>query len=68
MPLAYSFFGVIPIRATTAEILYFFLPYYLVQLSVFSWLNHRSRSALLSDIYSLVLCFPLAVNGRAGYA
>jgi len=62
VPLAYSFFGVIPIRASTAEILYFFLPYYLVQLSVFSWLNHRSRSALLSDIYSLVLCFPLAVT------
>jgi cellulose synthase (UDP-forming) len=62
VPLAYSFFGVIPIRANTAEILYFFLPYYLVQLSAFSWLNHRSRSALLSDIYSLVLCFPLAVT------
>ncbi len=62
VPLAYSFFGVIPIRASAAEILYFFLPYYLVQLSVFSWLNHRSRSALLSDIYSLVLCFPLAVT------
>lgn len=62
VPLVYSFFGVIPVRASTAEILYFFLPYYLVQFSVFSWLNHRSRSALLSDIYSLVLCFPLAVT------
>lgn len=62
MPLAYSFLGVIPLRATPAELLYFFLPYYLVQLSVFSWLNYRSRSALLSDIYSLVLCFPLAVT------
>jgi cellulose synthase (UDP-forming) len=62
VPLAYSFLGVIPIRASTPEVLYFFLPYYLVQLSVFSWLNHRSRSALLSDIYSLVLCFPLAVT------
>ncbi|MEP0911922.1 glycosyltransferase [Leptolyngbya sp. GB1-A1] len=62
MPLAYSFLGVIPLRATAAELLYFFLPYYLVQLSVFSWLNYRSRSALLSDIYSLVLCFPLALT------
>lgn len=60
MPLAYSFLGVIPLRATPAELMYFFLPYYLVQLTVFSWLNHRSRSALLSDIYSLVLTFPLA--------
>jgi cellulose synthase (UDP-forming) len=62
MPLAYSFLGVIPIRATVQEMLYFFLPYYLVQLTVFSWLNHRSRSALLSDIYSLVLAFPLVLT------
>jgi cellulose synthase (UDP-forming) len=33
-----------------------------VQLTVFSWLNYRSRSALLSDIYSLVLTFPLALT------
>ena len=59
-PLAYSFLGAIPIKANAAEILYFFLPYYVVQLSVFSWLNYRSRSALLSDIYSVVLTFPLA--------
>ncbi|NER78389.1 MAG: glycosyltransferase [Leptolyngbya sp. SIO1D8] len=62
MPLVYTFFRVIPIQATTAEVLYFFLPYYMVQLTVFGWLNHRSRSALLSDVYSLVLIFPLAVT------
>ena len=61
-PLGYSFLGAIPIKANTAEILYFFLPYYVVQLSVFSWLNSRSRSALLSDIYSVVLTFPLALT------
>jgi cellulose synthase (UDP-forming) len=60
IPLAYSFLGVIPVRATGAELIYFFLPYYVMQLSVFSWLNFRSRSALLSDIYSLVLAIPLA--------
>ena len=62
IPLAYSFLGVIPVRATTSELLYFFLPYYLVQITAFAWLNSRSRSALLSDIYSLVLCFPLALT------
>jgi len=59
-PLAYSFLHVVPLKASVEELLYFFLPYYVVQLSVFSWLNHRSRSALLSDIYSLVLAVPLA--------
>ncbi len=62
IPLAYAFLGVIPIRATTAEAFYYFIPYYLVQIITTSWLNHRSRSALLADIYSLVLCFPLALT------
>ncbi len=62
IPLAFSFLGVIPIRATANELMYFFLPYYVVQLTFFSWLNHQSRSALLSDIYSLVLTFPLALT------
>ncbi|MGQ4650655.1 glycosyltransferase [Lyngbya aestuarii] len=62
MPLVYSFVGIIPLRATGAELVYFFLPYYLVQLTVFSWLNYRSRSALLSDIYSIILAFPLAIT------
>jgi cellulose synthase (UDP-forming) len=62
MPLAYSFLGVLPLRASAGELLYFFLPYYLVQVTVFSWLNRRSRSALLSDVYSFVQCIPLAVT------
>jgi cellulose synthase (UDP-forming) len=62
MPLAYSFLGVIPLRATTDELLYYFLPYYLVQLTAFAWLNYRSRSAFLSDVYSIVLTLPLALT------
>ncbi|GAB1538910.1 glycosyltransferase [Scytonema sp. NUACC21] len=62
MPLAYSFLGVIPLKATAAELIYFFLPYYLINIVTFAWLNHRSRSALLADIYSLVICFPLAIT------
>jgi cellulose synthase (UDP-forming) len=59
MPLVYAFFAVIPIRATGAELVYFFLPFYFTQLATFAWLNGNSRSAFLSDIYSLVLVFPL---------
>lgn len=62
MPLVYAFWEIIPLRATESELLYFFIPFYLVQLSVFSWLNYRSRSAILSDVYSLVLAFPLALT------
>lgn len=62
MPLAYWFLGILPLRTSSQELLYFFLPYYLVQLTVFSWLNRRSRSALLSDVYSFVQCIPLALT------
>ncbi|MCU0546258.1 MAG: glycosyltransferase [Oscillatoriaceae cyanobacterium Prado104] len=62
MPLAYSFLDIMPLRTNLQELLYFFLPYYLVQITVFSWLNGRSRSALLSDVYSFVQCVPLAVT------
>lgn len=62
MPLVYTFFRVIPIQATAEEVLYFFLPFYAVQLTVFSWLNFRSRSAILADVYTLVLVFPLAAT------
>ncbi|MBF2098482.1 MAG: glycosyltransferase [Gloeomargaritaceae cyanobacterium C42_A2020_066] len=61
-PLAYSFLGVIPIRATPEGLMFYFLPYYLVQLSVFSWLNYRSRSAMLADVYALIQCIPLCVT------
>ncbi|MEO1520782.1 MAG: glycosyltransferase [Cyanobacteria bacterium J06633_2] len=62
MPILYFFFNVVPIQVTGKEILYFFVPYYLVQLTTFSWLNYRARSALLSDVYGLVLAFPLALT------
>ena len=62
MPLAYSFLGVVPLRTTGIELLYFFVPFYLVNLTVFGWLNFHSRSAILSDLYSIVLAFPLAAT------
>ncbi len=62
IPLAYSFLDVIPIQSTPAELIFFLLPYYLVNIATFSWLNYRSASAFLSDIYSLIICFPLAIN------
>lgn len=62
MPLAYAWLHVIPLRSSLAELLYFFLPYYVVQLAVFAWLNHRSRSAVLSSLYSLVLAVPIAIT------
>ncbi|NET58887.1 MAG: glycosyltransferase [Symploca sp. SIO2E6] len=65
IPLAYSFLEAIPVRATPQELLYYFLPYYVVNITVYSWLNYRSRSALISEIYSLILTIPLAITAIA---
>lgn len=62
MPVIYAFFNILPIQATVAEWLYFFVPYYLVQLTVFSWLNYRSRSAFISGIYQYLISIPLALT------
>ncbi|MEC4985486.1 MAG: glycosyltransferase [Oscillatoria sp. PMC 1068.18] len=62
LPLAYPFLGVILVRATLESWLYFFLPSYLLQISVHFWLSNRSRSAFISDVYSVALCFPVAVK------
>ena len=62
MPLAYAFFDIIPIQINFREFLYFIIPYAVVKLSVFSWLNYRSRSIFLSDIYSSVLSLPIALT------
>ena len=60
MPLSYGV-GLVPLRATAPELLYFLMPLYLGHLTIFNWLNRRSRSALLSEMYSLILAVPLAI-------
>ena len=62
LPIIFTFFGLTPMRLPFNELLYFVLPYYLTTLATFSWLNKQSRSALLSDLYSLSQCFPLAIT------
>jgi cellulose synthase (UDP-forming) len=62
VPIFYTFFGIKPLIVTGSEMIYFFLPYYLLQLSAFTWLNQRSRSVIFSDIYAMVSCFPLFIT------
>lgn len=62
IPILSAFLGVLPVVATQEEILTYFLPNYLVNLTVFAWLSQRSRSLIISEIYDVVLCFPLALT------
>ncbi len=51
-----------PVVATLPEIIYIFLPYYALLLTIFSWLNKRSRSILLSDVYALIQAIPVSIT------
>lgn len=62
IPIIYAFWDLVPIRFTYPDLLYFFVPLYLIQLSAYAWLNGRSRSALLSDVYWLSVAIPLSAT------
>lgn len=62
LPILYAFLGIIPVRANISEILYFFLPYYLINIAAFSWLNNHARSALTLDFANVVYCIPVALT------
>ena len=62
VPLICIFGQLNPVLATLPEIIYIFLPYYVLLLTIFSWLNKRSRSILLSDVYSLIQAIPVSVT------
>lgn len=62
MPIICIFGQLNPIETTLSEIIYIFLPYYALVLTVFSWLNKKSRSILLSDVYSLIQTIPISIT------
>jgi len=62
MPIICIFGQLTPIQTTLSELVYVFLPYYVLLLTMFSWLNKRSRSILLSDVYSVIQAIPVSVT------
>ncbi|MDY6937376.1 MAG: glycosyltransferase [Cyanobacteriota bacterium] len=62
VPIAYYFFGILPLRASVDEWFYFFLPCYLINFVIFSWLNRRSLSIFVADIYAIVQAFPVSAT------
>jgi cellulose synthase (UDP-forming) len=58
-PVVCIFVQLTPMQSTLSELVYMFLPYYAMQITMFTWINKRSRSVLLSDVYSLVQTIPV---------
>ena len=62
VPIICIFGQLTPILTTLPEIIYVFVPYYIILLTMFSWLNKRSRSILLSDVYSIIQAIPVSIT------
>jgi len=62
MPIICIFGQLTPILTNLPELAYVFLPYYVLLLTMFSWLNRRSRSILLSDVYSVIQALPVSIT------
>ncbi len=60
LPLAFFWLGIEPIRASLSEMLFFFLPYYLTFVVVFSWLTGGRRSVFWAEVYAAIIAFPVA--------
>lgn len=61
LPLIYMVTGLTPLFADLNSLLYFWVPYYLVNVATFAWLNDRKRSVFWADVYTNIICFPVAL-------
>ena len=59
LPIICIVLRTIPVRASMQEWLYYFLPFYLLQVFSFSWVNNRSRSSFVSEFYEIAQCVPI---------
>lgn len=62
VPIICIFGQLNPVLATLPEVIYIFLPYYVLLLTMFSWLNKESRSVLLCDVYSIIQAIPVSIT------
>jgi cellulose synthase (UDP-forming) len=62
IPLFYFLLEIDPIKFEWNNFLYFMLPYYLMNISTYSWRNQYSQSFIISDIYSVIYSFPLSLS------
>lgn len=59
-PLFYFFLEIIPIKITLNQMFFFFVPFFLLQQIVFSWLSNNYAAFLSSHVYEYFLYFPIS--------
>ncbi|WP_013322725.1 glycosyltransferase family 2 protein [Gloeothece verrucosa] len=61
-PFLFFVFNLEPYQVSSSDFIYFFMPYYILNILTFAWLNYHARSALISDIYSVSQCVPASIK------
>ncbi|MGG6265224.1 glycosyltransferase [Leptolyngbya sp. AN03gr2] len=61
MPLTYLWFGFTPLLMPLDGLLSYWLPCYLGNIILLSWLSDRKRSFFWGEIYAAITCFPIAL-------
>ena len=54
VPLLYWFFGITVVNAPVADVLYYFLPYYVATLVVLNWISRGMIIPVLNDVSQLI--------------
>jgi cellulose synthase (UDP-forming) len=62
LPLSYLLFGLVLLRATLEDLVFYQLPFFLLNNAAAAWLRGGTRSALWDDVYATLLCFPQALT------
>ncbi|MEJ1931221.1 glycosyltransferase, partial [Nostoc sp. NIES-2111] len=57
-PLCSAFLGISPFIATSPEILYYFMPFWLLHIAIYGWASNYRVSYFWNEVYETIFCFP----------
>lgn len=57
-PIVSIYLGLVPYATTAAESIYYLVPYLLLLVGSFSWLNEYNTSYFYNELYETIFCFP----------
>ncbi|WP_309741313.1 glycosyltransferase [Chamaesiphon sp. OTE_20_metabat_361] len=57
-PLCSAYLGISPFIATLPEVIYYFLPFWLLHIVVYGWATDYRVSYFWNEVYETIFCFP----------
>ena len=57
-PLCSAYLGISPFVATLPEVIYYFLPFWLLHIIVYGWATDYRISYFWNEVYEIIFCFP----------